>query len=69
MKNRIINNWKTTLIGLVILLVGIVALFLEKITGLEFIGIITTSLPLIVAKDSLLEGLSIGIIKPPKEPK
>ena len=63
MKDRIITNWKTSLIGLVIIVVGIVALFTKIIDGTGFIGFITTAVPLIVAKDTLLEGLTGGVIK------
>jgi hypothetical protein len=62
MKERLILNWKTTLIGLGILLVGSIALFLGKVTGFEFIGFITTAIPLLVAKDSLITGLTGGIV-------
>jgi hypothetical protein len=62
MKERIILNYKTTLIGCGILLVGSVALFLGKVTGFEFIGFITTSIPLLVAKDSLITGLTAGVV-------
>lgn len=63
MKKRLILNWKTTLIGCLILITGIIALILGKISGVEFIGFVTTALPLLVSKDSLITGLTIGIVK------
>jgi hypothetical protein len=63
MKDRVITNWKTSLIGLVIILVGIIALFTKVIDGTGFIGFTTTAIPLIVAKDTLIEGLTGGIVK------
>jgi hypothetical protein len=62
MKERLILNWKTTLIGCGFLLVGVTALFLGKVTGVEFIGFVTTAIPLLVAKDSLITGLTGGAI-------
>jgi hypothetical protein len=62
MKERLIKNWKTTVIGLAVLLIGVIALFLGKITGYEFLGFVTTSFPLLVAKDSLITGLTMGSV-------
>lgn len=63
MKERLVLNWKTTLIGVVVIVVGIVALLIGKITGTEFLGFLTTAFPLLVAKDSLITGLTGGLVK------
>ena len=56
MRTRVIQNWITTLIG-VILFVGASYMFRTgKITWEEYVAILPTCLLLIRAKDSLLWG-------------
>lgn len=63
MKERIIKNWKTSAIGLLALAAGTAGLFTGKVTGTEFVGILTFAGTYIMAKDSLLEGVTGGLVK------
>ncbi|NCA77074.1 MAG: hypothetical protein EOM90_12145 [Alphaproteobacteria bacterium] len=53
MKNRIVKNWRTTLLGLVLLFVAIVLLYLRTLTGGEFIALLPTILGLLFMPDSV----------------
>jgi len=53
MKNRIVKNWRTTLLGLVLLAAAIVLLYLRTLTGGEFIALLPTILGLLFMPDSV----------------
>ena len=55
MKIRIVNNWRTTLFGTVLLIVSVVMLLLKFISGGEFIALIPTIVGLLCAPDSMLK--------------
>jgi hypothetical protein len=69
MKTRILKNWRTSLIGFGALVVGTIALFLGKVSGAEYVGICSFAATYIVAKDSLLEGVTGGAIKIGEKPQ
>ena len=53
MKDRIVKNWKTTLLGTFIALAGVALIWHEKITLLELGGFIGTALiPILYKKKS-----------------
>jgi len=54
MKIRIVNNWRTTLFGLILLIVSVVMLYLKIISGGEFIALLPTIVGLLCAPDSFL---------------
>jgi hypothetical protein len=55
MKNRVFNNWKTSLLGLVLLTISAVAMLTGKATLTEFFISIPTILGLIYVKDSIFK--------------
>ena len=59
MKTRILRNWRTSLLGLALLITTIILLFLKIITGGEFIALLPTILGLLYVQDSIFK------IKPP----
>jgi len=52
MKTRIIQNWKSTLIGLCLLLMSGTLLWLKEITFTEFTAFLPTVLGLMYVKDA-----------------
>lgn len=54
MRVRLFRNWKTSLLGLVFLMVSIGALLLKVITGGEFIALLPTIIGLLCVPDSVL---------------
>jgi len=50
-KQRIFDNWKTTLLGIVVLAVGFGFIWYEKITLPEFTAFVSSALVLLIAKD------------------
>lgn len=50
-KQRIFDNWKTTLLGIVVLAVGFGFIWFEKITLPEFTAFVSGALVLLIAKD------------------
>ena len=56
MKTRVVKNWRTSLLGIILLIVSIVLLSLRIITGGEMIALLPTIVGLILAPDSLLKG-------------
>ena len=63
MKERVFKNWKTSAIGILALVAGTVGMFMGKVTGTEFVGILTFAGTYLVAKDTLLEGVTGGLVK------
>jgi len=59
MKTRILSNWRTSLLGLALLIITIILLFKQIITGGEFIALLPTILGLLYVQDSIFK------IKPP----
>ena len=55
MKTRIISNWRTTLIGVCLLIASLVLVFLKIITVSEFAAFLPTILGLIYVPDSVLK--------------
>ena len=55
MKNRILRNWRTSLLGLALLLTAIILLFKQIITGSEFIALLPTILGLLYVQDSIFK--------------
>jgi len=55
MKTRVVKNWRTSLLGVILLIVSIVLLSLRIITGGEMLALLPTIVGLILAPDSLLK--------------
>ncbi|MDD4554893.1 MAG: hypothetical protein PHP04_11870 [Bacteroidales bacterium] len=55
MKERIFNNWKTSLLGLILLIIAVVLLFMKTITLGEFSAFLPTILGLIYVRDTVLK--------------
>ena len=54
MKERIFNNWKTTALGIILLILAVVLLFMKIITLGEFSAFFPTILGLIYVRDTVL---------------
>ncbi len=52
---RIFNNWKTTALGIILLILAVVLLFLRIITLGEFSAFFPTILGLIYVRDTVLK--------------
>ncbi|KPL08392.1 hypothetical protein AMJ86_00765 [bacterium SM23_57] len=63
MKERL-QNWITTALGILIALFGGFLLWKEKLALAEVMPLWVLSWALITAKDSLLEGITLGLWKP-----
>jgi len=55
MKNRILKNWRTSLLGLVFLCIAIPMLILQKITMGEFLAFLPTIFGLIYVRDTIFK--------------
>lgn len=55
MKERIFNNWKTTALGIILLILTVVLLFRRIITLGEFSAFFPTILGLIYVRDTVLK--------------
>ena len=55
MKERIFNNWKTSALGIILLVLSIVLLFMRIITLGEFSGFFPTILGLLYVRDTILK--------------
>ena len=53
MKTRILRNYRTSLLGLALLITTIILLFKQTITGGEFIALLPTILGLLYIQDSV----------------
>ena len=53
MKTRVVRNWKTSLLGLTLMIVSVTMLYMKIITGGEMIALLPTILGLLLAPDSL----------------
>ena len=73
--NRVTGHWRTTLIGIVVLLFALAMTIVKVLTWvkvLEIEGISNTEIlttwalgySFLMAKDSLLEGITLGLFKP-----
>lgn len=58
-----IKNIKTTVMGAVVFAIGCVLFALGKIDVWGFIPVVLLSYLLLMAKDTLLEGISLGMLK------
>ena len=58
-----INNLKTTTMGIIVLIVGVVIIFLGKTDTWGFIALMLLAYVLIMAKDTLIEGITMGWFK------
>lgn len=58
-----INNIKTTAMGAIVFTVGTVLLCLGKMDAWAYIPVCLLSYMLIMAKDSILEGITLGLFK------
>lgn len=58
-----IKNIKTTVMGVIIFVLGCVMFAIGKIDVWGFIPVVLLSYSLIMAKDTLLEGITLGIFK------
>lgn len=54
MKTRVVRNWKTTLLGIALLITAVAMLYLDHLTGGEFIALLPTILGLLYLPDSIL---------------
>ena len=55
MKERIFNNWKTTVLGIILLILAVVLLFMRIITLGEFSAFFPTILGLLYVRDTVLK--------------
>jgi len=55
MKERIFNNWQTTTLGIILLILAVVLLFMRIITLGEFSAFFPTILGLIYVRDTVLK--------------
>jgi len=55
MKERIVNNWKTTALGIILLILAVVLLFMRIITLGEFSAFFPTILGLLYVRDTVLK--------------
>ena len=55
MKTRIVKNWRTTLLGIILFIVSIVLLLFKTLTGGEFIALLPTILGLLFMPDSIFK--------------
>ena len=55
MKERIFNNWKTTILGMMLLIIAVVLLFMRFITIGEFSAFLPTILGLLYVRDTVLK--------------
>ncbi|MDD4589541.1 MAG: hypothetical protein PHG06_03780 [Parabacteroides sp.] len=55
MKTRVVKNWKTSLLGIILLVVSVILLFLKILTGGEFIALLPTILGLLYLPDEILK--------------
>ena len=75
MKNRIIRNWITTIFGTLLMFAALAMLIANRIptanidfSWLEMVGTALLGWVFLMAKDSLLEGLFLGVFRiTPKE--
>lgn len=70
MKQRILRNWITTIFGSILMLVAVTMLIANRIpqvnvdfSWVEMVGTAVLGWVFLMAKDSLLEGLFLGIFK------
>ena len=61
------RNWATTIIGLVVVAFDLAMLYLEKVDAMQFSIILVLGWVFVAAKDTLLEGITMGIFKMKKE--
>lgn len=69
-KNRIVRNWVTTVFGTLLMLAALAMLIANRIpqanidfSWLEMVGTALLGWVFLMAKDSLLEGLFMGVFK------
>ncbi len=55
MKTRIFQNWRTSLLGLVLLILSSILLFMKIITFSEFTAFLPTVIGLIYVQDSIFK--------------
>ena len=55
MKTRVVRNWKTSLLGLTLMIVSTTMLYMKIITGGEMIALLPTILGLLLAPDSVIK--------------
>lgn len=55
MKERIFNNWKTTALGIILLILAVVLLFMRIITMGEFSAFLPTILGLLYVRDTVFK--------------
>jgi len=55
MKERIFNNWKTSALGIILLVIAVVLLFMRIVTLGEFSGFFPTILGLLYVRDTILK--------------
>jgi hypothetical protein len=55
MKHRIFTNWRTSMLGIFLLIICIILLFLKTITLSEFIAFFPTILGLLYVRDTVFK--------------
>jgi len=55
MKTRIFSNWRTSILGIALLITFIILLFFKSITGGEFAALFPTILGLLYVKDTIFK--------------
>jgi len=64
MKTRVVTNWKSSLLGIVLLIISVVMLWLRVITGGEFIALLPTTLGLLYVPDSVFRKCRRARVRP-----
>jgi Na+-transporting methylmalonyl-CoA/oxaloacetate decarboxylase beta subunit len=55
MKTRVVKNWKTSLLGIILLVVSVILVYLKILTGGEFIALLPTTIGLLCVPDSIFK--------------
>lgn len=55
MKERLFNNWKTSVLGIILLVIAVIFLFLKVVTLGEFSAFLPTILGLVYVRDTVLK--------------
>jgi len=58
MKKRVLCNWRTSLLGIILLIISVILLSLKILSGGEFIALLPTIIGLLIAPDNILKKIS-----------
>ncbi|MCJ7820635.1 MAG: hypothetical protein MUP53_05490 [Bacteroidales bacterium] len=58
-----VRNWKTTVIGVIVFIISVIMFCIGRVDAYAFIALILLAYTFIMAKNTLLEGITMGIYK------